>query len=399
MNVLHVIPSVSVAHGGPSRAVVEMERALADRGINVTTVTTDDDGNGRRLSVRREEAIETEFATRWYFPLTTDFYKVSLSLARWLQKNIKKFDLVHAHALFSFAPIAAAYIARKQNVPYILRPLGVLGSYGMSRRRAQLKRLSLALIERSLIKSAAAIHLTSLAEKAEMESLGLSCNGVVIPIGIATDQGAGLKERRSLDSEKEIELLFLSRIDPKKNLENLLRAMPLVLAARRNVRLSIAGSGNHNYIAQLMGLAQHLQLADRIKWLGFVDGDKKQEVLGSATALVLPSYSENFGIAVVEALSAGIPCVVSRDVAISKEVEIAKAGVVTDTEPTSIANCILKVVDNNNEYLAMSIAAQRLAKASFSREAMGRSLETLYREIKMPSNARDRACCAEGNAP
>ena len=99
MNVLHVIPSVSVAHGGPSRAVVEMERALADRGVNVTTVTTDDDGKGRRLSVVREEAIETEFATRWYFPLNTEFYKVSLSLARWLQKNIKKFDVVHAHEI------------------------------------------------------------------------------------------------------------------------------------------------------------------------------------------------------------------------------------------------------------------------------------------------------------
>jgi glycosyltransferase involved in cell wall biosynthesis len=386
MNVLHVIPSISLAHGGPSRAIVEIERALAERGINVTTVTTDDDGKGRRLGVTCEEAIEAEYATRWYFPLNTEFYKVSLSLVRWLQNNIKKFDLLHAHALFSLAPIAAAYIARRRNVPYILRPLGVLSPYGLSRRRAHLKRISLNFIERPLIASAAAIHFTSLAEKAEVEALGLTCNGVVIPLGVDTTE-VGHFERRTLPKAgSAIELLFLSRIDPKKNLENLLRALPLVLATYRNLRLSIAGSGDPAYIHTLQALAQRLQVADRVQWLGFVDGDRKREVLGQATALVLPSYSENFGIAVVEALSAGIPCVVSKDIAISTEVGIAKAGVVTDTEPTSIANGILKVVKNNNEYFAMSAAAQKLAQANFSREAMGRSLEALYRKIKMPSN-------------
>jgi glycosyltransferase involved in cell wall biosynthesis len=383
MNVLHVIPSVSVAHGGPSRAIVEIERALADRGINVTTVTTDDDGRGRRLSVAREEAIEADFATRWYFPLNTEFYKVSLSLARWLQKNIKKFDLVHAHALFSFAPIAAAYIARGQNVPYVLRPLGVLGRYGMSRRRAQLKRISFALIERSLIESAAAVHLTSLAEKTEMESLGLTCNGVVIPLGIDTGQAASLERKSSLRSENAIELLFLSRIDPKKNLENLLRAMPLVLRTRRNLRLAIAGSGDPAYIDKLMALAQHLQVADNIKWLGFVDGDQKHDVLASSAAFILPSYSENFGIAVIEALAAGLPCIVSKEVAISREIRIAKAGIVTDTGPRSIAEGILRIVASDSGYQSMSAAAHNLAKTSFSREAMGHSLETLYREIKM----------------
>jgi glycosyltransferase involved in cell wall biosynthesis len=397
MNVLHVIPSVSVAHGGPSRAVVEMERALADRGVNVTTVTTDDDGKGRRLSMVREEAIETEFATRWYFPLNTEFYKVSLSLARWLQKNIKKFDVVHAHALFSFAPIAAAYIARGQSVPYILRPLGVLGRYGLSGRRPYLKRVSLNLIERPLIESAAVVHFTSVAEKAEVEALGLTCNGVVIPLGVDTGNVDHFKKRTSLKSDSVIELLFLSRIDPKKNLENLLRALSLVLMTRRNLRLSIAGSGDPAYIDTLQALAQHLQVADRVKWLGFVDGDQKLEVLGSATAFVLPSYSENFGVSVVEALSSGLPCIVSRYIAISMEIEIANAGVVTDTEPASIAKGILRVVDNNNEYFAMSVAAQKLARARFSREVMGRSLDELYRKIKMSSIEGDQGCCGEGD--
>jgi glycosyltransferase involved in cell wall biosynthesis len=132
MRVLHVIPSVSPVHGGPSRAILDMERALAERGIEVTTVTTNDDGNSRTLPVLCSEPVATPYATRWYFPRTTLFFKVSIRLAQWLRANVADFDVVHAHALFSFAPIASAFIARQAGVPYVLRPLGVLSRYGMT---------------------------------------------------------------------------------------------------------------------------------------------------------------------------------------------------------------------------------------------------------------------------
>ena len=121
------------------------------------------------------------------------FFKVSVGLGRWLKDNVKAFDVVHAHALFSFAPVAAAFIARRAGVPYVLRPLGVLARYGMTRRHPLLKQVSFALIERRLIESASAVHFTSLAEQAEAEALGLKCRGVLIPLGI--DLGSVPKER------------------------------------------------------------------------------------------------------------------------------------------------------------------------------------------------------------
>ncbi len=160
MKVLHVIPSVSVVHGGPSRAMVNIERALAGRGIEVTTVTTNDDGDDRTLPVQCGSPIVTPYATRWYFPRTTVFFKVSIGLGQWLRRNVKSFDVVHVHALFSFAPVAAAFIARQAGVPYVLRPLGVLAPYGMTKHHPALKRVSFALIERRLIESADAIHFT-----------------------------------------------------------------------------------------------------------------------------------------------------------------------------------------------------------------------------------------------
>jgi glycosyltransferase involved in cell wall biosynthesis len=382
MRILHVIPSVSPVHGGPSRAIVDIERALAARGIEVTTVTTNDDGDDRTLPVECGKPVATSFATRWYFPRTTVFFKVSVGLGQWLRENVKAFDVVHAHALFSFAPVAAAIIARQAGVPYVLRPLGVLAQYGMTRHHPMLKRVSFALIERRLIESASAVHFTSLAEQREAEALGLTCRSVLIPLG--TDVDSVPKHTRvRTDESGAFNLLFLSRIDPKKNIEGLLRALQLVRAKNLNVTLNIAGDGDARYIAALQSLARKLAVDDRVNWLGYVEGDKKAEVLAAASAFVLPSYSENFGIAVAEALAAGLPSVVSRGVALYDEVEKAGAGIVVGTTPEDIAAGLEKLMGDQAGLSVKSSAARTLATTTFSIDTMGARLEALYRNILM----------------
>jgi glycosyltransferase involved in cell wall biosynthesis len=380
MKILHVIPSVSPVHGGPSRAIVDIEQALAARGIEVTTVTTNDDGDGRTLPVQCGKPVATPFATRWYFPRTTVSFKVSVGLGQWLRKNAKAFDVVHAHALFSFAPVAAAFIARQAGVPYVLRPLGVLARYGMTQHHPMLKRVSLALIERRLIESANAVHFTSLAEQGEAEALGLKCQSVLIPLGI--DVGSAPKNIRVRTQERgAFDLLFLSRIDPKKNIEGLLQALQLVRAKNLDVTLNIAGGGDAKYIAALQLLARDLAIEAHVNWLGYVEGGEKSELLAAASAFVLPSYSENFGIAVVEAMAAGLPCVVSRGVALSAEVEKAGAGIVVGTAPEDIAAGLERLIGDQIGLSVKSAAARTLATSKFSIDAMGARLETLYHDI------------------
>jgi glycosyltransferase involved in cell wall biosynthesis len=387
MKVLHVIPSVSAVHGGPSRAIVNIERALSARGLEVTTATTNDDGDAHTLPVPCGEPIPIPFATRWYFPRSTVFFKVSVGLGLWLKKNIMAFDVVHAHALFSFAPVAAAVLARRAGVPYVLRPLGVLGSYGMTQHHPFMKRASLALIERGLIESASAVHFTSVSEQVEAEALGLKCKGVLIPLGIDVENEANTEH----DCKKEINgfnLLYMSRIDRKKNLEGLLEAMRIVLSRNRNVTLNIAGDGDLMYITALQSLARGFAIGGHINWLGHVHGERKREVLQAASAFVLPSYSENFGIAVAEALAAGLPCLVSRGVAISDEVEKADAGIVTGTTPREIAAGLEALLRDRGGLAAKSKAARALARDKFSIETMGMRLEALYRDILVLDEGR-----------
>jgi glycosyltransferase involved in cell wall biosynthesis len=380
MRVLQVIPSVSPVHGGPSRALADIERALAARGIEVTTATTNGDGDTRTLPLPCGVPIATACATRWYFSRSTVFYSVSAGLGRWLKDNIEAFDVVHAHALFSFAPVAAAFLARRASVPYVLRPLGVLAPYGMTQRHPFLKKVSFTLIERRLIESASAVHFTSSAEQAEAEALGLKCKGIVIPLGINLN-GMATGEVLPKKPSDALNLLFLSRIDPKKNLEGVLQALQLVLAKKLDVTLSIAGNGHAQYIKSLQLLARDLAIDSHVNWLGYVEGQRKSDVLAAASAFVLPSYSENFGIAVVEALAAGLPCLVSRGVAIWSEIDKAGAGVVVSTAPREIAAGIEKILSNKRGISEMSVAARSLASSAFSMDAMGARLEDLYRDI------------------
>jgi glycosyltransferase involved in cell wall biosynthesis len=383
MRVLHVIPSLSPAQGGPSAALPVIERALSALGIHVETASTNDDGPNRRLTKRLGEPIEENGVTRWYFSKQREFYKVSLPFVHWLQREIHRFDIVQIHALFSFTSVMAARIARRERVPYIIRPLGVLNRYGMTQRRALLKRISFRSIEGPLLKDAAAVHFTSYEEQTEAESLGVHMRSTVIPLGVELEAPGNPEEFFEccpmLRSRQRT--LFLSRIDPKKNLESLLRAFSIVVEEFPNSALIVAGDGNADYLATLKLLAKQLGIEERVTWLGRVDGSKKVAVLAAADLFVLPSFSENFGIAAIEALAAGLPCVLGEGVAVAADVETAGAGVVVSPTPESIADGIRCFLNDGNRRQHSAAQARLLVESKYSTAQMGSLLLQLYQGI------------------
>jgi glycosyltransferase involved in cell wall biosynthesis len=180
----------------------------------------------------------------------------------------------------------------------------------------------------------------------------------------------------------------LSRIDPKKNLEALLRAFALFLSQSPTTTLNVAGAGDPSYLEELKALARGLGVADRVKWHGYVDGERKADLVAAATLFTLPSYSENFGIAVLEAMAAGLPCIVSQGVALSGEIAAAGAGTVAGTDPADIASAISGALSDRGRYEAMSVAARRLATDTFSMETMGARLDALYRDLATSREGR-----------
>ena len=383
MRVLHVIPSVSRADGGPSKAIGQMERVLASRGVEVVTVTTDDDGPGRRLDANDREAAASSGVTRLYFPLQLRPYKASVPMLRWLRREVHRFDLVHVHALFSFAPVAAAWAARRAGVPYIIRPLGVLNRYGMEQRRSRLKGLSVRLLEGRLLRDAAAVHFTSAQERDEAGSLGIRMRGRVVPLGIdplpAESPELFLAAHPGLGGRR---LLYLSRLDPKKNIEGLLEAMAICRRSEPGISLVMCGAGDPDYVARLKAMSAGLGLEDCVAWAGRVEGRMKASAFAAAHLFVLPSFSENFGIAALEALGVGLPCILGEGVAVAARVEEAGAGKAVAPTPVAIADAVLGLLRAPQVRAEMAARARMLARSDYSLAAMGEGLLAMYADAR-----------------
>lgn len=382
--VLHVIPSVSEVHGGPSRAINVIERALFHSGWVVDTATTDDDGQGKRLDFVLGRRLNAEYAARWYFHKDTEFYKVSKSFIRWVLREVRRYDVVHIHALFSFTSVVAAWAARRAGVPYVIRPLGVLKRYGITQRRPWFKQLSLRFIEGPLLRNSAVVHFTSEAERDEALELGIPIRSVIIPLGIEPVLVGDAK--RFLDAvpdvELQVRLLFLGRIDPVKNLEGLIHALRCLRESGTFPALLIGGSGDGVYVESLKALARDEGVDQQIHWLGHVSGDMKADLLAAADLFVLPSFSENFGIAVVEALAGGLPCVVARGVALAQVVERNGAGLAVNSDGASIAAAIHRYLESAELRAEAGKAARQLAEREYSVDKMGERLVSLYETVR-----------------
>ena len=386
MRVLHVIPSLSPRHGGPSVALPLIARSLVKGGVIVDVATTDDDGPGGRFDVLLGRREERDGFGVFHFGNQTEFYKVSLPFRSWVRRHAAEYDVVHIHALFSHTSIAAARAARRCGVPYVIRPLGVLNRWGMQNRRRWLKSLSFRFIEQPILRHAAAMHYTSRAEEREAAQSGATAPAAVIPLGIDLGQferlpDAGLFLRRFPRAAGRTLVFFLSRLDEKKGLDLLLPAFAQIKAKHPAAMLVLAGRGEEAYVAALKKESEQLALADDVLWPGFLAGEEKLSAFAASTMFVLPSYSENFGIALVEALAAGLPCLTTEGVAVSEDVREREAGVVVAAGLGEVAAGLERILSDGPLRQRLGTNARRLAEERFSFEAMGTALKALYQQL------------------
>ncbi|NJR76619.1 MAG: glycosyltransferase, partial [Scytonema sp. CRU_2_7] len=281
MQVIQIIPSISLIYGGPSQMVLGLAPALARQGVEVTVLTTDSNGDfGQKpLDVPLNCPIEQDGYKIIYFRCAPfRRYKFSLDLLRWLNRHADEFNLAHIHALFSPVSSFAATVCRTQKLPYILRPLGTLDPADL-RKKKQLKQLYAAILERSNLAGAAGLHFTSTQEAKVSERFGVSTRDLVIPLGINPIKKAGEEEVRSkLGISKDIPLvLFMSRIDPKKGLNLLLPALETLLSEGFDFHFVLAGTNPQDpgYEEKIKLQIQASELRSHTTITGFVTGELK----------------------------------------------------------------------------------------------------------------------------
>lgn len=384
MKVLHVIPAVASRYGGASHAILTMCSALQAQGIEILIATTDADGDGRLPVALGEKVIYQDIPTIFFTRQWSEALKYSRPLAEWLERNVKNFDLVHIHAVFSHACVAAARACQKRRVPYLVRPLGALDPWSLKQKNGR-KRLFWRFGVKQMLAGATHIHYTTVDEKRLAETgLGLS-GGVVIPEGIDlsfAERKTTTFNTRQPQIDRTPYVLALSRIHPKKGFELLIESFAILKKQERfsDWRLVFAGDGDAEYVNQLRDLARQRGLNGAAQFIGWIDGDRKYAALKGASLLAMPSYQENFGISLIEAMAYSVPVLVSPHVNLAPDIEEACAGWVAELNKEKLAGTLEEALGSAEERERRGDKARALAQ-NFAAPIIAKRLFDLYQSL------------------
>ncbi|WP_335169936.1 glycosyltransferase [Nostoc sp.] len=386
MKILQVIPSISPTMGGPSEVVLNLVKAMRQGGSDIEIVTTNDDGNSL-LDVPLRQRIEYKEVPIWFLPRVSSRMKeyiFSPELAPWLWQHVRNYNLVETHYLFSYAPTCAAAIARWQEIPYLVRTMGQLSPWALAQSRLK-KQVYSWLIEHHNLNRAAVIHSTSAGEAEDIRNFGVKTPILTLPLGVniphsLPDAKQKLRHTYDISTETPI-ILFLSRLHYKKRPDLLLQALGRLGEQNYDFYLIVAGSGELEYETQLKNLAISLGISHRISFVGFVMGQEKDLLLQGSDMFILPSFSENFGIAVAEAMAAGLPVIITPGIQISPEVAAAQAGLVVEGTLETLGDAIAQLLKSPNLRQQQSENGIQLVKQQYSWEVIAQNLTSVYHAI------------------
>jgi glycosyltransferase involved in cell wall biosynthesis len=250
-------------------------------------------------------------------------------------------------------------------------------------RSAWRKRLYTAAVEGDTIRGARALHWT--AEEERRRSLPWSEAAAPLVVGHGVPRRAyedlppaSAFRRRFPQLGDARLLLHLGRVHPKKQPEVAMRALALLRRERGDVALVVAGPAAPAYLRSLRALVQDLGVEGAVHFVGMLDGEAVQEALTAATALVLPSLQENFGLVVAEAMAAGCPVVISPAVALAHEVAAHAAGWVVEATPAALAAALRDVLADETEREARGARARQLVLERFTWPEVARQLLAAY---------------------
>jgi glycosyltransferase involved in cell wall biosynthesis len=376
MKILHIVPSYIPAYryGGPIRSVHGLCKGLSQRGHEVHVFTTNVDGPNNS-DVPLGVPVDIDGVKVWYYP-SQRFRRLyySSDMKKALKQSINSFDIVHLHSVFLWPTLLGARICQKNQVPYLVSPRGMLVKDLIRRKSRWIKSLWIKLFDQYTLEHASGIHVTSKLEEDELKPFAFKLPPIfMIPNGI--DIPDAINQKRAKDNENTI--LFLGRVNWEKGLDRLIETMAYISKGK----LIIAGNDEEGYQKTLEQIAIKFGVTNRIQFIGAVYNEDKEKLLNSASMLVLPSYSENFGIVVLEAMSYGCPVIVTPEVGLADVVAKYGAGLVCEGEPDILGKNINRLLDNPDLGVEMGKMGQRVVQEEFSWAVIARQMERVYQKV------------------
>jgi len=293
--------------------------------------------------------------------------------------------VIHIHAWWNLVSILSCWVAKWYNVPVVLSPRGMLTEYTLSNRNVGFKSIIHSLIGKSLLRYCH-IHATSEKEKEDVLKFIKPKSITVIPNLVSLDQQSSnltIKQfsqqlSNSTTQQALFNLIFLSRIEKKKGLELLFEAL-----AKFDVdwSLTIAGSGEEEYVEGLVVRIEGLGISDRINWVGQVKNEDKFKLLAEHDLMVLTSYNENFANVVIEGLSVGTPVLLSKEVGLADYVVEKNLGWITALSTDSIKEKLNEAYLDIATRQKVRVQAPQIIESDFNDVALVKRYIKLYEQV------------------
>lgn len=386
--ILIISSNISKESGGLRTGTINICNALAKRGwivsLYTTTFSKNSEFNGKIKVMAELKGVDTH-----YFKCQRIIWGNIISLGmlvRLLFLPRKNFDLVLVQSMYQFNSTFAALVCRAKKIPYILRPHGTLDPVLLYRRRVLLKKLYISMLEKPNFSRAKAIQYSS---QQEMDMTDLvfkgSAGGIIISEGISPEEYKNFDEgefvRRFPQFSNSQTILFLGRLHQKKGVDLAIKAFRKISHQFADSKMAIIGTGDQSYIDGLAGLIDELNMNNRIYILGGVNNSVKLAAFHAADVFILPSYGENFGLAVVEAALCSLPMAISNRVAIAPQLKEGGAAIICECNSDAFASALEHLLQDSEMRYSMSLAGPKVVEAYFTVEKMGNALDIAYKKI------------------
>ncbi|MDP9226811.1 MAG: glycosyltransferase [Actinomycetota bacterium] len=362
------MPGLAARQGGPSASVVRASLALRRYGCASTIFTTDlaEPASSKRHSrvVQADLPAGAEQLDVRIFPAAPPKrLAFSPKMAPALRTAVELHDVVHIHSLFLYPQFVAFRAASRAGVPFVVSPRGALEPV-LRQRNRWAKELCSLLWQGRMLDQAAILHFTTAAEQALVGDLRLRAPPMIVPNGIDFDElsrfadAAGFRNRHLHQFDGPF-VLALGRVSHVKGLDFLIRAFGLI--SGDDTWLVIAGPDDEGLEPALRAVAEREGVASRVVFIGALSEDERLAALTAATVFVLPSKTESFGNALLEAMAAGRPVVVSQQVSLASEIAQAGAGLVCERTPQAFADAMASLLDSGSRRAALGVSARAFA--------------------------------------
>lgn len=360
MKQLHIVHDISIRSGGLGLAALRYAQAVAKAGARVTLFVAVRTSDELELSEGGGQFNVVGLGVRSSIPGLVGVFSQAMAIRRCLKQE--GFNLVHLHGTWSPILAIVAYLAHSRNIPFIVSPHGCLEPWALGHRKLK-KQLALAVYQRWVLENAALLVATAGQELASIRALGLEGPVAVVPNGVELVA----EPKRCAGSSRKI--LYLSRIHPQKGLTDLVMAWARV--RQPGWRLVIAGPSEGGFEEEIKSLTRKLGIEEDFDFPGVVSGQKKERCFSEAAVFILPTYSENFGIAVAEALARGIPVITTMG-APWRELETHQCGWWVTPGVDGIAGALSAALATPGEILqCMGARGKALIEQKYSWDLIG----------------------------